>query len=136
MKKVALFLVLVIGISMFASAQQASDNESDLYVTTLYVEKVYPTTLGYRIDYRRQSSLMLATSYLRLDWFGGPEALGRLVYADDRAVPFVNVFWRDGEISHFVLYVDRNINALTWGSLPSSEGLESRFDLESPEFTF
>lgn len=135
MKKVAFFLVLVIGVSMFASAQ-ASNQESELYATTLYVEKVYPSTLGYRIDYRRQSSLMLATSYLPLDWFGGPEAIGRLVYADGLAVPFVNVFWRDGELSHFVLYVDRNINALTWGSLPSTEGLESRFELESPDFTF
>ena len=135
MKKVALFLVLVIGVSLFASAQAWND-ESELYVTTLYVEKVYPTTLGYRIDYRRQSSLLLATSYLPLDWFGGPSALGRLVYADGRAVPFVNVFWRNGEISHFVLYVDRNINALSWGSLPSTAGLEARFDLESPEFTF
>lgn len=135
MKKVAFFLVLVIGVSVFASAQ-ATNDESELYVTTLYVEKVYPSTLGYRIDYRRQSSLLLATSYLPLDWFGGPDAIGKLVYADDRAVPFVNVFWRDGEISHFVLYVDRNINALSWGSLPTTEGLESRFDLESPEFTF
>ncbi|MFW5718196.1 MAG: hypothetical protein ACOC0E_12210 [Spirochaetota bacterium] len=135
MKKVALLLVLVIGVSMFASAQ-ARNNESELYVTTLYVEKVYPTTLGYRIDYRRQSSLLLATSYLPLDWFGGPDAIGKLVYTDNGAVPFVNVFWRDAEISHFVLYVDRNINALSWGSLPATEGLESRFDLESPEFTF
>jgi hypothetical protein len=130
-KKVALVLVLVIAVSTFAAAQ-----ESDLYVTTLYVEKVYPTTLGYRIDYRRQSSLLLATSYLPLDWFGGPEALGRLVYADDNAVPFINVFFRDGEVSHFVLYVDRNINSLTWGSLASTDGLEARFNLERPEFRF
>lgn len=131
MKKVALILVLVIAVSMFAAAQ-----DSDLYVATLYVEKVYPTTLGYRIDYRRQSSLLLATSYLPLDWFGGPEAIGKLVYADDTSVPFVYVYYRGGEIDHFVLYVDRNINALSWGSLPTVEGLEARFDLESPEFHF
>mgnify|MGYP006281288759 CR=1 FL=1 len=133
MKKVAFVLVLVIAVSMVLAAQE---QEQEIYVTTLYVEKVYPTTLGYRIDYRRQSSLMLATSYLPLDWFGGTDALGRLVYDDDRAVPFVNIFWRGSEISHFVLYVDRNQNGLSWGTIPSVEGLEARFDVEAPQFQF
>lgn len=131
MRKVALVLVLVFAISMFAAAQ-----ESELYVTTLYIEKIYPSTLGYRIDYRRLSSLMLSTSYLPLDWFGGPEAIAKLVYANDRSVPFINIFWREGEISHMVLYVDRNVNALSWGSFRSTEGLADRFAIDEPQFQF
>ena len=54
MKKVALVLLLVFGVALFATAQQ----QTDLYVQTLYIEKVFATTLGYRIDYRLQSSLL------------------------------------------------------------------------------
>ncbi len=131
MKKLALVLLILIAVSMVAATQEPS-----LYVTTLYIEKVYPTTFGYRIDYRRQNSLMLATAYLPLEWFGGPTAKARLVYADDRAVPFINIFWRDAEISHVVLYVQRNMNHLSWGRLAQTDGLKARFDLEAPEFQF
>jgi hypothetical protein len=130
-KKIALLLLLIVATSAFVAAQ-----DSEIYVTTLYVEKVYPTTMGYRVDYRRQSSLMLATSYLPLDWFGGPTAVGRLVYGDDKAVPFINVFWEDGELTHFVLYVKRNINDLTWGTIELNDALRARFDVESPQFQF
>lgn len=130
-KKIALVLLILIGATMIASAQ-----ESELYVTTLYIEKIYPTSLGYRIDYRRPSSLLLATSYLSLDWFGSPDSIGKLVYAQDNAVPFINIYWRGTEIDHFVLYVHRSINDLSWGSLASTEGLADRFSIDTPEFQF
>lgn len=131
MKKVALVLVLVFAVSTFAVAQ-----DSDIYVTTLYIEKVYPTTFGYRIDYRRLHSMMLGTSYLPISWFGGPDSFARVVYADDNAVPFINIFWTDAEISHMVLYVKRNMNDLSWGTLRSAEGVETRFDIDTPAFQF
>lgn len=131
MKKIALVLLVLLGVAMLAPAQ-----ESELYVTTLYIEKIYSTTLGYRIDYRRPSSLLLATSYLPLDWFGSPDSVGTLVYGDGNAVPYVNVYWRGGEISHFVLYVHRNINDLSWGSLDASADLEASFNLDSPTFVY
>jgi hypothetical protein len=135
-KKVALVLLLVFAVSMFAATQDAAQ-ESDLYVSTLYIEKVYATTLGYRIDYRRQSSLLLATSYLPLEWFGGPGSLARLVYSNtDGAVPFINVFWENGEISHVVLYVDRNVNDLSWGSMELTDAIRAEFDVDQPQFTF
>ena len=131
MKKLALVLVLVCAISLYAAAQEPS-----IYVTTLYIERVFPTTLGYRIDYRRQNSLMLATSYLPIGWFGGPTALARVVYAEDTAVPFINIFFRDAEISHMVLYVHRDIRHLSWGTLRSTEGLAERFAIDRPQFQY
>ncbi|MFP4115377.1 MAG: hypothetical protein ACOCZB_03640 [Spirochaetota bacterium] len=136
MKKVALVLLLAFAASMVGVAQETAD-EPDLYVTTLYIEKVYATTLGYRIDYRRQSSLMLATSYLPLEWFGGPGSPARIVYADrDGAVPFISIFWENSEISHVVLYVPREASDLAWGSLTMTDALRERFNVDSPQFTF
>jgi hypothetical protein len=130
-RKLALVLVLGCLVSMAAIAQ-----EPRIYVQTLYVERVYPTTLGYRIDYRLPSSLMLASAYLPLDWFGRPESIARIVYQQDRSVPFINIFWEDGEISHIVLYVHRDYNHISWGSLQLTEDLRARFNLERPTFRF
>lgn len=131
MKQIGLILLLVFAVSAFAAAQ-----DTEIYVTTLYIEKVYASTLGYRIDYRRPSSLLLATSYLPLEWFGGPASTAQLVYADDNAVPFINIFYEDAAISHVVLYVKRNMSDLSWGSLAATDGLEGRFDVAEPEFAF
>lgn len=133
MKKVALVLLLVVLAAMVAPAQAA---DADIYVVTLYIEQVYATSFGYRIDYRRPNSLMMATAYLPLDWFGGTDSVARLVYSDDRAIPFINVFFEDGEISHVVLYVHRSQNHLSWGTIPNPENLAANFELEQPEFQF
>jgi hypothetical protein len=130
-KRVALVLLLLIGVSMFVAAA-----ESEFYVKTLYIEKVYPHELGYKIEYRRPNSIFLAEAYLPLEWFGRPDSPARLVYADDPSVPFINVFWRDGEFDHLVLYVHSSYQDLSWGSLEKSAEVAARFDIDEPEFQF
>ncbi len=131
MKKLALVLLLVCAVSIASAAQ-----DPRIYVQTLYIERVYPTTLGYRIDYRLPSSLMLASAYLPIEWFGTPNSIARIVYQQDRSVPFINIFWTDGEVSHVVLYVHRDFNHISWGSLQSTEDLRTRFSVERPTFRF
>jgi hypothetical protein len=130
-KRIALVLLILIGLAMFASAA-----ESDFYVKTLYIEKVYPHELGYKIEYRRANSIYLADAYLPIGWFGRPDSPGRLIYADDKAVPFINVYWKDGEFHHFVLVVNSNYQDLSWGSLERTEAVAARFDVDEPEFVF
>lgn len=131
MKKIALVLILVLTATVFASAR-----ESDLYVKTLYVERVYVTSLGYRIDYRTESSLVLRTSYLPLEWFGGPGAQARIASIQDNTVPYVQVFWDETEFSHFVLYVHRNQDHPSWGNLQITPAMESAFQVDEPTFRF
>ena len=131
-KKIALVLLLVIVCALFASA-----DESNLYVKTLYIEQVYPHSLGYRIDYRRPNSMYLATAYLPQRWFdGGPQSLAKVVFQNDASVPFVNLYWRDGEFDHMVLYVHSSYDHISWGTMQQTEDLSSRFDLDEPEFVF
>lgn len=131
MKKIALALILLFVATVFVSAR-----ESDLYVKTLYIERVYVTTLGYRIDYRTESSLVLRSSYLPLEWFGGPGAQARLATIEDSTVPYVQVFWDETEFSHFVLYVHRNPDHLSWGNLQMTAAIESEFEVDEPTFRF
>lgn len=131
MKKLALIALLVFGVSLFASAQQ-----TEIYVKTLYIERIYPTTLGYRIDYRRESSMLLATSYIPLDWFGGPGARARLIEDRSRNVPYVSVYYKDGEFSHLVLFVHPNIQHISYGKLQLTADVEAAFDIEEPDFRY
>ena len=116
---------------MFAAAA-----ESEFYVKTLYIEKVYPHELGYKIEYRRSNSFYLATTYLPLEWFGRPDSPAKLVYANDSSVPFVNIYWRNGEFDHLVLYVHSSYNDLSWGSIEKSEETAARFEVDEPDFQF
>lgn len=132
MKRIALVLLVLIACTLALGAQ-----ESALYVKTLYIEQVYPHELGYKIDYRRSNSMMLASTYLPIEWFeGGPDSIAKVVYANDNSVPFLNVYWREGEFDHLVLYVHSSYNHLSWGSLPKTEDVASRFDVDEPEFVF
>ncbi len=133
MKKIALALVVFLlgGLVLTASVR-----ESSLYVRTVYIERVYPTRFGYRIDYRRESSLLLATSYIPLDWFGGPDARAKLVRVNDRSVPFMKVYWDDREFSHLVLYVHSNINDLSWGTMRPTDNLQALFDIDELDLVY
>ena len=131
-RKIALVLVLLTVLGVFASAQ-----ESHMYVRTVYVERIYSSTEGYRVDYRRSNSIYMATAYLPIEWFqGGPGAVARIVYADDRAAPFMNVYWLDGEFHHLVLVVQRNRAHISWGNHLDADLYASRFESAEPVFEF
>lgn len=131
MKKLALVLLLVIVAGMALSAQEAN-----LYVTTLYIEKVYPHELGYKIEYRRPNSLYLAEAYLPLTWFGGPDSLVNLIYENNQSVPFLHIYWEGTEVHHMTLFVHPNYQDLSWGTLSQTRGIADEFDIETPEFAF
>lgn len=114
----------------------ASAIESEMYVQTLYIERVYPHQLGYKIEYRLPTSMFMASAYLPFEWFGGSGSKARLVYASDRAVPFANVYWRNGEFSHVLLVVHPSYQHVSWGTLADSESLRSRFSIDEPDFQF
>jgi len=130
-KKIALVLLLMIGMTLMLGAV-----ESPYYVKTLYIEKIFPHELGYKIEYRRSNSIYLAEAYLPLAWFGKTDGPARLVYANDNSVPFVNVYWRNGEFHHLVLFVHESLGHLSWGTLAKTEEVASEFDIDEPAFVF
>ena len=131
MKRIALALLLLIALTVIASAI-----ESEMYVQTLYIEKIYPHPLGYKIEYRLPTSMFMAAAYIPFDWFGGTGSKAKLVYASDKASPFANVYWRNGEFDHVLLVVQPSFAHVSWGSLSDSESVRSRFDIDEPDFAF
>ena len=137
-KRAALVLVLLAAAALLAA------EEPSIYVKTLYVEKVYATTLGFKIEYRRPTSIFWGQSYLPLEWFGGDiSSKAALVYSSDPAVPFLNIHFKDGEIERMVLYVHRSSSHISWGRLEVPEQgtqargeFERRFAIDKPSFAY
>jgi hypothetical protein len=132
-RKIALILLLLMVLGVLASAQE---EESHMYVRTVFIERIYASSDGYRIDYRRSNSIHMASAYIPIEWFGGPTAEARMVYADDRAAPFMSVYWLDGEFHHLVLVVRRNRAHVSWGPHLDADLYASRFESAQPEFVF
>ena len=129
-KRIALGLCMVILVASIAAAQ--TDNESDLFVKTIYLERVYPHQLGYMVTYLGQN-LRLQRLYIPMDWFGIAAGRARLIYGTDRAYPYMDVFWENGEFSHLRLYVVRDLRDMSWGAIDQTEDLSEEFAVESLE---
>lgn len=131
MKKGVLLLAFLLVVIMAATAA-----DSNLYVKTLYIEKVYQHELGYKIEYRRTNSIYLAVAYFPIEWFSGAAATAQVIYTQDPAVPYVNVYWEDAQFSHLRLYVHPNFNHMSWGSLRGEQDLEEKFAVDEPQLLF
>ncbi len=128
MKKIALLacilLFLSIGTAAFAE-------ESEFFVKSVPITKVYVHQLGYRIVYVK-SGMDLGITYIPMEWFYGSGAnKAQVVYGDDPAYPFISVFWKEGEFHHLRLYLFRDKNHQTYGDLDYSPTLEDKFNVET-----
>jgi len=126
MKKYLIAIVLLALISpFFVFAQNNSGDDSKVYYVNVPVEKIYPTNNGYVIYYRTQTGI--TTVGLPYSWFNEAAGKADLVRLPPGTnMPSMSVFYRDGEFSHVRVYIHRNRNHFTWGSIP--QGIDtSRF---------
>ena len=117
MKKliIALFLIALV---IPAFAQERTRIYPRLYYINVPVERIFPSSQGYIIQYR-SSSNVVATIGIPIEWFneaGGRADKVRLSLASDW--PSMSVFYSDGEFSHVRLYVHRAASHRTWGNIP------------------
>jgi len=130
MKKIIIALIFLAVISP-VFAQSNSDEDSDIYYINVSVEKIYPTSQGYIVQYRTQMGM--ATIGIPNSWF--TEAAGRagmMRLPSGSTWPSMSVFYSHGEFTHLRLYVSaRGHN--TWGSIPQGTDV-SRFFSDDDSF--
>ncbi|MBN1797153.1 MAG: hypothetical protein JW822_01160 [Spirochaetales bacterium] len=116
------------------AAQQNDDMES-AYIKNFLILKIYSHFLGYKVVYWT-SRMDTASIYIPMKWFAGVERKAVLVYGRDASYPYLSVIWINNKISHIKIYAYEDTNHYTWGVLPDSPDLESRFNDETIELTF
>ncbi len=121
-----LFVCIVFGL--FAA-------ESDMYVHTARILKVYNHNLGFRVVYAKES-LDIGVLYVPLKWFRGTDAKAEVAYGNAPSYPYMSVFWENGEFSLIRLYLHESKNHSSWDKLDSTPEIIERFNVESFEADF
>ena len=130
LKKSILIVLLFTCITLSVLAE-----DSELFVRSVPIVKVYLYREGYKIDYMK-NNFDIGSLYLPLNWFTGSGGKGELVMADDPSFPYFSVFWRGGEFSHIRLYLRNNLLHGSWGNPTNPDEVGGRFKDEPPEFQF
>lgn len=130
MKRIA--IVALLGLLVVGSAAAQNANESELFVKTIYVEKVYPHQLGYMVSYVT-TDLRLEQVFLPIEWFGVAAGRAKIIYGHDKAFPYMDVYWENGEFSHLRLYVKENLRDLSWGAIDQTEDYTDEFAVDTLE---
>lgn len=121
-------LFICIGFGLFAA-------ESEMFVYSTPIVKVYVHQLGYRVVYMKES-MDIGILYVPLEFFQGTASQAEAIYGRGAAYPYMSVFWEDGEFSHIRLYLHEDFNHLSWADLDATAATAERFDVETIEVDF
>jgi hypothetical protein len=112
-KVFVLFAVLLFLGSGISFAQEQTQHFS----RTFYILRIAPHQMGYRVIYQTEAGLPFET-FMPINWFveaGGKASIQRRW---DRSAPFMQVFWQNGELSHFRLVLAPTFDHPSWGTFP------------------
>ena len=127
MKRIILVIVLLF---MGFSSMLYGQIHKNIYVRTLFIEKVFIHSLGYIVIYNKPSSFGFGTLYLPFSWFtetGGP---GEIVWGRHESYPYMSIFWIDGEFSHIKFYFQENLGHSMWESFRGdNEKVKDKFNV-------
>ncbi|MDR1099600.1 MAG: hypothetical protein LBL28_03885 [Treponema sp.] len=110
-------------------AQQISEgHESEYFYVIVSIEKIYPYSKGYVIQYRKGVN-QTARTYLPIEWFTEAAGKGELITLPaGKNWPYLTVYYKAGEFSHVRLYIHRSKAHETWGNIPLNVNIDDRFE--------
>lgn len=140
MKRLIVFIALAVllGFSadlLAAQTAAATPAPENLYIKTLYINKIYPHNLGYKILYWTHDG-KIATTYVPLSWFNGTAGKGELLYQINRSVPYMDVIFSSGKFKLIRLHLNPSYADFSWGALPGNEDPSDKFKIDSPDLVY
>jgi hypothetical protein len=119
-------VLLIAGLPVFAQNSQ-KENESEYYYKNISLERIYPYRNGYVVQYRK--GVQMAQAYLPMEWFSSSAGRGEIItLPKGTAWPSLTVYYKNGEFSHVRLYVHHSASHQTWGTVPQTVNIDSRFE--------
>ena len=132
----AALILFSLGGPLFAQ-QISPEHSSEYFYKNVHLEKVYPTRLGYILQYRKGIN-GIARMYVPNEWFTNAAGKAELLYLlPGKDWPSVTVYFKEGEFSHLRLYVHRSKGHDTWGNVPLNVDITPYFEnVETVKFEF
>jgi len=129
----AVLLFLVISGLLWAE-------DSEYFVKSVPIAKVYTHNLGYRIVYQK-SDLNFGVFYVPNRWLtmsgsGSDAPKAELLTGIDLSYPYFSIFWKNGEFSHIRIYLHSSLSHETYGDLEDPAAINDKFDVESLSLEF
>lgn len=123
-----LLLVMAVFVSVpTVTAQEQGQENPVITAINIPLQRVYKHSLGYRVLFDT-SDLRTSELYLPNRWFQGAASQALLIDSLHPGVPYMTIFYSDGEFSHLHLVVHRNRAHTTWDALDNAEGVADRFN--------
>jgi len=121
-----------IGLPVFTQDQahpnSIDDKDSEYYYVNITVEKIFPYSKGYIVQYRKNFA-QYGRIYLPANWFTDVDSKGEIIsLPPGQAWPSLTVYYRNGQFSHVRLYVHRWASHPSWGGVPQRYNLDDLFD--------
>ncbi len=108
-----------------------AEDDTQLYARSFRIARIDAHEMGYRVLYHQDSG-RLSVTYFPHEWFSRADGAGRLYMEVNRSVPFMEVFWKDGEFSHVKVYAHRDMGHPTWQRWRPDEDPTEYFDVDVP----
>lgn len=109
---------------------QAATYPKDAYVKSVHIEKIWTSSLGYKVQFFNSKSHM-SDIYVPLTWFNkGVDSKADIVYGSTAEFPYFTIVWVDGKFDHITLYARQDYRDLTWGELGGSQDLTAQFNVD------
>jgi len=114
--------------------------ESDYYVKSVPVYKIYHHQKGFVVLYEKQNS-DLHRIFLPYAWFQVPQESGapwkaEVFYGSNIEYPYMNIYWDKSGFSHVRLFLRAKKTDPSWGFLKLPNMFDNEFDIEKPDLQF
>lgn len=144
MKKPITVVLVLLFILSLVSPLFAEVEESEYFVKTLLIMKVYPHQLGYRVLYKK-SSLDFGEVFIPHRWRqepAGDDTAGQedaalsaggkleLRYGEGAEFPYLSVYWKNGAFSHVKLYLHKQDLHSSYGKLDPTIDYTDEFNVD------
>jgi hypothetical protein len=133
-------LCAVLAVLLIVVSGKVCAEESQFYVRSFLIEKIYPHALGWKVMYIT-SRMSYATTYLPHAWFsqssskGGVQAKGEIIWGNNPAYPYMLIFWKDGKFSHARLFLKKDMRDVSYGVISPNQDPAS-FNVEEPSLEY
>ncbi len=134
-RSVLAILIVLLAAAPTAFGQEQGEEQDTILAVTVYVQRIYPHSLGYKVIYN-QSDLYPGELYLPGRWFTDAAGKAAIIYRNHASVPYMTVYYVNGEFSHLQLFAHSNPAHRSWGALPSDQDLREEFSVETLDISY
>ena len=130
-------VVLVLGLLAIAGVLfgEYEIKGKDVYPVSRPIAKIYAHRLGYKIVFQKDNS-DFGVMYVPMSWFRAAGGKGEIIWGQNATYPTFTAFYIDGKFDHIRLYLLKNLDDPTWGTLSASQTEEAKFDTDSLDVKF